>query len=37
MDHLEIIEALKHGDRARAEQAMKRHVEETKSRLLHRF
>lgn len=35
--HEEIIEALKHGDRAKAEQAMKRHVEETKSRLLHRF
>jgi DNA-binding GntR family transcriptional regulator len=35
--HLEIIEALKHRGRARAEQAMKRHMEETKSRLLDRF
>ena len=35
--HMEIIEALKHRDRAKAEQAMKRHVEETKSRLLDRF
>jgi DNA-binding GntR family transcriptional regulator len=35
--HLEIIEALKHRDRARAEQLMKRHMEETKSRLLDRF
>jgi hypothetical protein len=35
--HLEIVEALKHGDRAEAEQAMKRHMEETKSRLLDRF
>ena len=35
--HMEIVEALKHGDRAEAEQAMKRHMEETKSRLLDRF
>ncbi len=35
--HMGIIEALKHGDRAEAEQAMRRHMEETKSRLLHRF
>jgi DNA-binding GntR family transcriptional regulator len=35
--HLEIIEALKHRDRAKAEQAMKRHMEGTKSRLLDRF
>jgi DNA-binding GntR family transcriptional regulator len=35
--HMEIIEALKQRDRAKAEQAMKRHVEETKSRLLDRF
>ena len=35
--HVEIIEALKQGDRAKAEQAMKRHIEETKSRLLDRF
>jgi DNA-binding GntR family transcriptional regulator len=35
--HIEIVEALKHGDRAGAEQAMKRHMEETKSRLLDRF
>jgi DNA-binding GntR family transcriptional regulator len=35
--HLEIIEALKHRDRAKAEQAMKRHMEETKPRLLERF
>jgi DNA-binding GntR family transcriptional regulator len=35
--HKEIIEALTHRDRAKAEQAMKRHVEETKSRLLDRF
>jgi DNA-binding GntR family transcriptional regulator len=35
--HMEIIEALKHRDRAKAEQAMKRHMEETKSRLLDRF
>jgi DNA-binding GntR family transcriptional regulator len=35
--HVEIIEALKHRDRAEAEQAMKRHMEETKSRLLDRF
>jgi DNA-binding GntR family transcriptional regulator len=35
--HLEIIEALKHGDRAKAEQTMKRHMDETKSSLLDRF
>jgi DNA-binding GntR family transcriptional regulator len=35
--HREIVEALKHGDRAEAEQAMKRHMEKTKSRLLDRF
>jgi DNA-binding GntR family transcriptional regulator len=35
--HLEIIEALKLRDRAKAEQAMKRHIEETKSGLLDRF
>ena len=35
--HMEIVEALKHRDRAMAEQAMKRHMEETKSRLLDRF
>jgi DNA-binding GntR family transcriptional regulator len=35
--HMEIIEALKRRDRAEAEQAMKRHLEETKSRLLDRF
>jgi len=35
--HMEIVEALKHRDRAKAEQAMKRHMEETKSRLLDRF
>ena len=35
--HKDIIEALKHRDRAKAQQAMKRHVEETKSRLLDRF
>ena len=35
--HIEIIEALKHRDRAEAERAMKRHLEETKSRLLDRF
>lgn len=35
--HMEIIEALKQGDRAKAEQAMKGHMEETKSRLLDRF
>lgn len=34
---MEIVEALQHGDRAEAEQAMKRHMEETKSRLLDRF
>jgi len=35
--HMEIIEMLKRGDRAEAEEAMRRHVEETKSRLLDRF
>lgn len=35
--HIEIIEALKRRDRAEAEQAMKRHLEETKARLLDRF
>jgi DNA-binding GntR family transcriptional regulator len=35
--HVEIVEALKRGDRAEAEQAMKRHMEQTKSRLLDRF
>jgi len=35
--HIEIVEALKHGDRARAGQAMKRHMEETKSLVLDRF
>jgi DNA-binding GntR family transcriptional regulator len=35
--HMEIIEALKRGDRAKAEQAMKRHMEQPKSRLLDRF
>ena len=35
--HVEIIEMLKRGDRAEAEEAMRRHVEETKSRLLDRF
>jgi DNA-binding GntR family transcriptional regulator len=35
--HIEIVEALKSGDRAEAEQAMKRHMEQTKSRLLDRF
>jgi DNA-binding GntR family transcriptional regulator len=35
--HVEIIEVLKHENRAAAEQAMKRHMEETKSRLLDRF
>jgi DNA-binding GntR family transcriptional regulator len=35
--HMEIIQALRHGDRAKAEQAMRRHVEETKFRLLDRF
>ena len=35
--HLEIIEALKQRDRAKAEQAMKRHMEETKSGQLDRF
>jgi DNA-binding GntR family transcriptional regulator len=35
--HLEIIEALKHKDRAKTEQAMKKHMEDTKSSLLDRF
>ena len=35
--HLEIIEALKQRERAKAEQAMKRHMEETKSGQLDRF
>jgi len=35
--HVEIIEALKHRDRAKAEEAMKRHLGEIKSRLLDRF
>jgi DNA-binding GntR family transcriptional regulator len=35
--HMEIVEAIRHGDRATAEQAMKRHMEKTKSRLLDRF
>jgi DNA-binding GntR family transcriptional regulator len=35
--HMEIVEALKQGDRARAEEAMKRHMEETKSLVLDRF
>jgi DNA-binding GntR family transcriptional regulator len=35
--HMEIVEALKRGDRAKAEKAMKRHMEQTKSRLLDRF
>ncbi len=35
--HLEIIEALKLRDRTKAEQAMKRHMEGTKSSLLDRF
>jgi DNA-binding GntR family transcriptional regulator len=35
--HMEIVEALKSGDRARAEQAMKTHMEETKSLVLDRF
>jgi DNA-binding GntR family transcriptional regulator len=35
--HMEIVEALKHRDRARAEQAMIRHMEQTKSRVLDRF
>jgi DNA-binding GntR family transcriptional regulator len=35
--HKEIIEALKQRDRAKAEQAMTRHLEQTKSRLLDRF
>ncbi len=35
--HMAIVEALQHGDRASAEQAMKRHMEETKSLVLDRF
>jgi DNA-binding GntR family transcriptional regulator len=35
--HREIVEALQQGDRAKAEQAMKTHMEQTKSRLLDRF
>lgn len=35
--HMAIVEALKHGDRVQAEQAMKRHMEETKSLVLDRF
>jgi len=35
--HKEIIEALKQRDRAKAEQAMTRHLEQTKYRLLDRF
>jgi len=35
--HMEIIEALQRGDRAAAAGAMRRHVEETKARLLDRF
>ena len=35
--HMDVIEALKHRDRAKAQQAMKRHVEETRSRVLDRF
>jgi DNA-binding GntR family transcriptional regulator len=35
--HLEILEALQQRDRSRAEQRMKSHMEETKSRLLDRF
>ena len=35
--HMEIVEALKQRDRVMAEQAMKRHMEQTKSRLLDRF
>ena len=35
--HMEIIETLQRGDRAEAAEAMRRHVEETKSRLLDRF
>jgi DNA-binding FadR family transcriptional regulator len=34
---MEIVEALRSGDRAEAEQAIKRYMEETKSRLLDRF
>jgi DNA-binding GntR family transcriptional regulator len=35
--HMEIIEALKQRDRTKAEQAMTKHVEQTKSRLMNRF
>jgi DNA-binding GntR family transcriptional regulator len=35
--HKEIIEALKQRDRAKTERAMKRHIEQTKFRLLDRF
>jgi len=35
--HMEIIEALQRGDRTEAEEAMRRHVDETKFRLLDRF
>jgi len=35
--HMAIVEALKRGDRFQAEQAMKRHMEETKSFVLDRF
>jgi DNA-binding GntR family transcriptional regulator len=35
--HMEIVEALKHGDRVQAEESMKRHMEETKSLVLDRF
>jgi DNA-binding GntR family transcriptional regulator len=35
--HMGIVEALEQGDKARAEQAMKRHMEETKSLVLDRF
>lgn len=35
--HLEIIEALQRGERDTAREAMRRHVSETKSRLLDRF
>jgi DNA-binding GntR family transcriptional regulator len=35
--HVEIIEVLKHENRAAAEQAMKRHMAETRSRVLDRF
>ena len=35
--HMAIVEALQHGERASAEQAMVRHMEETKSLVLDRF